>query len=91
MKDDGGHNAHSESNRRPVAGVRPSTRADQYKGGCHGELESIYDHALNIRLEVPLAHHLPVNWNVPIECPMRKMKFELARPFRVKMRNTRPE
>jgi hypothetical protein len=59
MKDNCGHNTHSESNRRPVAGVRPSASADQYQGGCPGEFKSIYDHPPNIRLEVPFSSSPP--------------------------------
>ena len=65
MKDDGGHNTHSESNRRPVAGVRPSASADHYQGSCPGEFESIYDHGLNIRPEVPFSSSPPGE----LDCP----------------------
>lgn len=65
MKENCGHNTHSESNRRPVAGVRPSARADQYQGGRPGKFKSIYDHALNIRLEVPFSSSPPGEMDCP--------------------------
>ena len=65
MKDDGGHNTHTEGNRRPVAGVGPGASRDQYQGGCPGEFERIYDHALNIRLEVPPSSSPPGELDVP--------------------------